>query len=481
MFALLLPLFIQDITILADTLHIGNGQVLSHAVVSLENGKIQSVTEGVSHGFSKDAQQPEGTYYLPEAHLTPGLVDAYSFLGVHTAGYTVDETKESGAAHALSLTADLDASGFLHAVENGVTSAFLSPDSTNVFGGLAAFVKTSGGNPFNLYRPALSAAKVVNAAAALKISLGLDASKGNHSPWGKPQDFRSRRPTTRMGTVWEIRRQFYRALSYKEERGNGLADANADLDIMLQVLDGRLPLRIQARRNNDVQTALRLKDEFQIPHMIIEEGSESWRAKELLAAAGVPVVVGPAYDEVSRAVATGPTLAELRLLANPPAVCCEGLEEPGHEDHAPDAHAVKITGFAQDLLLATTTPRYDAAAGSTFGRQAEGEKATPATPALLWKAGVSCAIGSAEAHDSALSEASLIHQARTAVQWGLSPEQALVMVTSKAAMLCGQAKHVGQVAAGFDADLVLWSDNPLVGTSRPLLVFVDGRLAADLR
>ena len=478
---LLLPLFFQNTTILADTLHLGDGQVLSHAVVSIENGKIQSVMEGVSHGFSKDAEQPEGTYYLPDAHLTPGLVDAYSFLGVQATGHTVDEARESGAAHALSLTADLDASGFLHAVENGVTSAFLSPDSTNVFGGLAAFVKTSGGVPANLYRPTASAAKVVNAAAALKITLGSDVSRGNHSPWGKPQDFRSRRPTTRMGTVWEIRRQFYRALSYQEDRAKGVVDANADLDVMLQVLDGRLPLRIQARRNNDVQTALRLKEEFQIPHLVIEEGSESWRAKELLAAAGVPVVVGPAYDEVSRAVATGPTLEELRLLANPPAVCCEGLEEPGHEDHAQDEHVVKVTGLAQDYLLATTTPRYGAAAGSTHGRQGEGEKATPATPALLWKAGVSCAIGSAEAHDSALSEASLIHQARTAMQWGLHAEQALVMVTSQAARLCGQAKRVGQVAVGFDADLVLWSGNPLDGTSRPLLVFVDGRLAADLR
>jgi imidazolonepropionase-like amidohydrolase len=482
--------------IAADRIHLGDGQVLGPAFITLENGKVKSIEEGTP---------PQGAIHIANAELTPGLVDAYSFLGVNIGGYTVDESRESGASQRLSETANLDHEAFQNAVRNGVTSAFLSPDSANVFGGLAAFVKTSGGESAHVFQKAGTSARVLENAAALKITLGNDAANGNHSPWGRPFDYKTRRPTTRMGTVWEIRRQFYKALDYKKAKLQGDVETNADLEVMLQVLDGRLPLRVQARRSNDVQTALRLKEEFGFTRMVVEEGTEAWRARDLLAQAGVAVVTGPAYDDVTRSIATGPTLKELRALANPIPVCCEGLEDPTaagdltaedlaaageHNDSQGDEHShghldehtVAISGLAQDLLLATTAPRYDAMlAGSSRNRRGEGDKATPAMPFLLHQAGVYCALGSAESHDSALSEASLIHQARTAVRWGLDPSLALAMVTSQAAALCGQAGKLGVIAKGLDADLVLWSGDPLAGTSRPLLVIVEGQIAADFR
>ena len=91
------------------------------------------------------------------------------------------------------------------------------------------------------------------------------------------------------------------------------------------------------------------------------------------------------------------------------------------------------------------------------------------------------ALGSAEAHDHALTESSLIHQARNAVRWGMEPEAALQAVTSQAAELCGTADQVGKVEVGFDADLVLWSGDPLDSASRPILVILDGRIAVDNR
>ena len=105
----------------------------------------------------------------------------------------------------------------------------------------------------------------------------------------------------------------------------------------------------------------------------------------------------------------------------------------------------------------------------------------PALPALLHQAGVPMAIGGAEAHDAAATEASLIHQARRAVAYGLPRDQAIASITSRAAALCGLGDRVGSVAVGMDADLVLWSGDPLEHSSRPLLVVVDGEVVVDNR
>ena len=48
-------------------------------------------------------------------------------------------------------------------------------------------------------------------------------------------------------------------------------------------------------------------------------------------------------------------------------------------------------------------------------------------------------------------------------------------MTSDAARLAGVAKRVGSVRAGLDADLVLWSGDPVDPGSRVVAVYVDGK------
>lgn len=61
-----------------------------------------------------------------------------------------------------------------------------------------------------------------------------------------------------------------------------------------------------------------------------------------------------------------------------------------------------------------------------------------------------------------------------AVGAGLSHDAALRALTHDAAKLAGVADHVGSIAAGRDADLVLWSGHPADPASRVLSVWVDG-------
>ncbi len=503
----------QTQTISVDVLHVGNGETLENVLIQVNNGKISAIIPGGK--IPADAVRVDG------AHLTPGLVDAFSYMAVNQT--TVEESRETTASASLARSIRLADPAFQIALAEGVTTAFLTPDSLNVFGGMAAVVKTAGGQPADLFADAGSAAQIVGTDVALKISLGNDVSMGNHPPFGRPSGFYSRRPTTRMGAVWEVRRQFYRAKRYMEQGKNGSVEVDADLEVLAKVLRGEMPLRVQARRNNDIQTVLRLAEELGWKDVTIEEATEAFRCADLLKAAGIQVVAGPAYDQRSRAIASGPSLAELRMAADPPPICCENLHEDlfltdwedggpvypkhvceadstfragkevprnqyglpidpnfdDHDDHQHESAMGDLSGLALDLALLVRTPR--TATGLSSGRFSEGDQATPALAALLDQAGVTTVLGAAEAHDQSLTESSLIHQARRAVQYGLAPEKALAMVTTRAAEFCGMADRIGLVKVGYDADLVLWSGDPLSATSRPILILVDGQVMLDNR
>ncbi len=463
------PAQAPDLLLAADRLHDGLGGVIENAVVVVQDGRIRSITRG---------QAPAGAIHVAGAELTPGLVDAYSYLGVGWA--TVEQRAESLPASRLVDTVDLAAPGFRHAVAEGVTCAFLTPDTWDVIGGLCAVVKTAGGDNPDLYAPAGSAARRIESAAALKISLGGDPSMGNSSPrGGPPWNVKFRRPTTRMGVVWVVRKAFYSAIAYRRAHAAGEVPEDPALEVLVQVLDGELPLRVFARRAQDVQTALRLRQEFGWPRMVIEEGTEAYRVADLLAAAQVPVVTGPAYDIVQRAIASGPSLEALHRLARPEPVCCEHEHIAGEIPIAEQTGRLQIPDRILDLLL-LTVPASEASALNR-GRRSEGDHATPALAALLRRAGVRLALGAAEGHDSSTSEAGLMHQLREAVAWGLDPASALPLVTSEPAALCGLSDRLGSLEVGKDADLVLWSGDPLAATSRPLLVLVDGRIVLDRR
>ena len=88
----------------------------------------------------------------------------------------------------------------------------------------------------------------------------------------------------------------------------------------------------------------------------------------------------------------------------------------------------------------------------------------------LAEAGVPFAFGIADTS----TPARLRESAALSVRAGLDRATAWRAVTSTAANMLGAADHIGQLAPGFDADLVLWSGDPLSITSRPVAVYLNG-------
>jgi|FLOH01.1.fsa_nt_gi imidazolonepropionase-like amidohydrolase len=94
----------------------------------------------------------------------------------------------------------------------------------------------------------------------------------------------------------------------------------------------------------------------------------------------------------------------------------------------------------------------------------------------LASAGVPFAFGLA---DSNAGASSLRLGASLAVRAGLDRASAWRAITSTAASLAGAGDSVGRVAVGYDADLALWSGDPLSPATRLESVYIDGVLITE--
>ncbi len=102
--------------------------------------------------------------------------------------------------------------------------------------------------------------------------------------------------------------------------------------------------------------------------------------------------------------------------------------------------------------------------------------AIPQNAAIMTKVGVNTAINS----DDAEMARRLNQEAAKSVKYGgLSETEALNLVTINPAKMLHVDSKVGSIAVGKDADLVLWSDNPLSIYAKSLYTIVDGTVFYD--
>jgi imidazolonepropionase-like amidohydrolase len=106
----------------------------------------------------------------------------------------------------------------------------------------------------------------------------------------------------------------------------------------------------------------------------------------------------------------------------------------------------------------------------------EVQDAIPYNAAIMHKVGLNVAINS----DDAEMARRLNQEAAKSVKYGgISEEDALKMVTINPAKMLHVDDRVGSIKEGKDADLVLWSDNPLSIYAKSLYTMVDGTIYFD--
>lgn len=150
--------------------------------------------------------------------------------------------------------------------------------------------------------------------------------------------------------------------------------------------------------------------------------------------------------------------------------------------HVADSMGFKVNTFTHILegyKVADKMKKHGANA-STFADwwayKMEVVEAIPYNGAILTKVGVNTAINS----DDAEMARRLNQEAAKLVKYGgLTQEEAWKTVTLNPAKMLHLDQRVGSIREGKDADLVLWSDNPLSIYARALTTWVDGIVLYD--
>ena len=249
--------------------------IQKHMDVLVENGKIKEI--GNNFIPTNDTQIIE----CNEKHLLPGFIDVHTHLGLYDegtgwAGNDANETTEPLTPHirALDSVHPLDPA-FHDAIRHGITTVQIMPGSANVIGGTTSIIKTGGKNISNM---------LVRETAGLKIALG-ENPKRIHSQGNNDS-------ITRMGIMGMLREAFYKAPFHSNTN---------DLRVIpiLQALKREIPVRIHAHRADDILSAIRFAEEFNLD-LRIEHCTEGHLIIDELAGKNLKVCVGPTLTRRSK-------------------------------------------------------------------------------------------------------------------------------------------------------------------------------------
>lgn len=285
----------------------GNGANKTNGMIAVRGGKLLTVTHGtihsgviliegsriraVGHGF----EIPSGAEVIDAAGLTvtPGLIDAHSHLGVfgepsvwaHDDG---NETTDPVTPHLRAIDSLNPADpGIPEVLAAGITAVYTGPGSANLVGGTGMVIRTSGRTADEM---------VIPGTEAMKMALG-------ENPKAVYGQEKKQAPQTRMGNAAAVREALVKAASYLDkvrwahedcETGKRpkLPERDVRLEALGRVLRREMKARIHAHRADDILTAIRIAEEFNLDY-VIEHATEGYKIADILAEKGVPCVVGP--------------------------------------------------------------------------------------------------------------------------------------------------------------------------------------------
>jgi len=264
----------QTIAITGGTVYPVSGPVIKNGTVIITKGKITAVGANVAIPAGATKIDATGKW------VTPGLVNAATAVGLFDVGFGADanEASAEGADHVSAsfqpwLAYDPENVLIPNNREYGITTAGIWPRG-NLVAGQGAFVDLGSGSL---------------ASVLLKGPVGMSASfEGNRNAGVGAEG----------ELIAKLRELLDNTKSYMANKAayNGakmlpFAFRRQDMDAMIPVVTGRIPLVLDVDRASNIIQALKLGTDYKLK-LVLSGASEGWMVATEIAAAKVPVLVG---------------------------------------------------------------------------------------------------------------------------------------------------------------------------------------------
>ncbi|HEX6573907.1 MAG TPA: amidohydrolase family protein [Gemmatimonadaceae bacterium] len=270
------PLSAQTIAITGGKVYPVSSAPIENGTVLMRDGKIVAVGANVS--IPADAQRIDAT----GKWVTPGLINASTQLGLVEVGQVADTRNASAQGHdnvaaSFAPWEGLNTQSVLIAParREGVTNVVIMPGGGGkLVAGQAGFITLVEGMPTDM---------LLKSPIAMVAQISDNQSAGTNARGEL---------LNRLRELIEDTRAYMRnRAAYERAETREYSASRLDLQAMIPVVEGRLPLLIAADKATDIDAALRVAKENNLK-IIIGGGAEAWMVSDKLAAAKVPVLTG---------------------------------------------------------------------------------------------------------------------------------------------------------------------------------------------
>lgn len=285
-------LITASVSVFSQTVAITNARIYPVSGPPIAKGTVL-IRDGVIVGVGDNLTVPSGAQTIDATGkvVTPGLINSLTTIGLIEIGQ-VRDTNDAAAKGSNNVAASfrvwdgLNPTSALFAPtrNEGVTTVVVTPRG-GLISGQAAAIDLGNGHASDVLR---------RGPVAMMAQVSSSAGAGT---------------TARGELIGKLRALLDDVKYYMSHRGNydraqtrTLGATNTDLEALVPVVEGKLPLIVDADSMADIDSALALARDYKLKIMI-SGGAEAWLTADRLAAANVPVLTG-AMNNIPESFAT---------------------------------------------------------------------------------------------------------------------------------------------------------------------------------
>jgi imidazolonepropionase-like amidohydrolase len=276
--------------IINATVYPVSGPKIANGTVIFDKGMITAVGAGLAAPAGASVVDAKG------GPVTPGLINSYTRVGILEIELekTTNETEASTTLFSAAFDVAPGVNPYANMIpitrKRGVTQVITAPDyGKTIFAGQGALLTLGDGGQFSVVP---------------KVAMFMSVADSGKSLGGGSR-----------GAVWTLIRQVFddarfferNRSDFDENKARTTSLTRADLDALLPVLNGKMPLVVEVHRAADIQNVIKMAAEYKL-RVIMVGVREGWKVAGEIAKANIPVIIDPTNNLPARFEALGSTL-----------------------------------------------------------------------------------------------------------------------------------------------------------------------------